>query len=371
VETADDNLRVVVISGVCDPSEVPPAAEAQARALWEEELTDDIWSECCRHGEVERIAIFAGLAAADADTRVAVRFQTLSAATSAVDALDGRFFAERTLHADFDDGSFAKLLPATEDRDRQERFGFGEIAQAVQDSIKVLKLAAAEGAPFIACAQFLIAVEHYDYSDGSNGEPAGYVRRSDAPPPDVLEQSRAILQQACDAGAAFINCEEYICELPLYDWREGPEGVGYYRHAAAPPAADPREQTRLLLREAAAAGADFVKCPEDVGDVVGYDFLDGEDGLGYYRRPDAPPPDGREYSRIVLQRASAAGASFVGCPEYVMALPGYDFRDGPEGTGYYLIEALQDGAAPASEAAPEGTASYDAFMETMRDLGAM
>ena len=76
-----------------------------------------------------------------------------------------------------------------------------------------------------------------------------------------------------------------------------------------------------MLREAAAAGAEFVLCPEHVGDVAGYDFRGGPDGTGYYRRPDAPPPDGREYSRMVLQRASAAGAEFVAWPERVMDLP--------------------------------------------------
>ena len=56
------------------------------------------------------------------------------------------------------------------------------------------------------------------------------------------------------------------------------------------------------------------------GHVNGYDFReDGEagaaDGSGYYRREDAEPPDEWEYSRIVLQRASGAGADFVACPQ--------------------------------------------------------
>ena len=55
----------------------------------------------------------------------------------------------------------------------------------------------------------------------------------------------------------------------MYEWRDGPEGVGYYRDAAAPPAADPREQSLLLLREAAAASAEFVRCAEFVGQVAG------------------------------------------------------------------------------------------------------
>ena len=76
---------------------------------------------------------------------------------------------------------------------------------------------------------------------------------------------------------------------------------------------------------------------------------------GAARRADAPPPDEREYSRIVLQRASAAGAAFVACAERVMELPGYEFRDGAEGVGYYA----------AAEA------SFDEFMSTMHELGAV
>ena len=140
---------------------------------------------------------------------------------------------------------------------------------------------------------------------------------------------RPMLCQASDAGAAFIACTELVCELPLYEWRDGPDGVGYYRHAAAPPGADPREQSLLVLREAAAAGADFVRCPEEVGVVAGYDFRDGADGVGYYRRPDAPLPDAREYMRSVLQRACAAGATFIGCPEEVQPLVGYVTRLSP------------------------------------------
>lgn len=39
-----------------------------------------------------------------------------------------------------------------------------------------------------------------------------------------------------------------------------------------------------VLVQAAAAAADFVRCPESVGDLAGYNFRDGDDGVGYYRR---------------------------------------------------------------------------------------
>ena len=65
--------------------------------------------------------------------------------------------------------------------------------------------------------------------------------------------------------------------------------------------ADPRAQALLMLRQAAAAAADFVRCPESVGSAAGYEFSDGASGSGYYRRPDAPPPDDTEFSAVMLQ----------------------------------------------------------------------
>ena len=54
---------------------------------------------------------------------------------------------ERTLKAEFDDGTVAPSLPSEHDTLRQERFGFGEMAQAYRESHRKLSLAAAEGAP--------------------------------------------------------------------------------------------------------------------------------------------------------------------------------------------------------------------------------
>ena len=71
---------------------------------------------------------------------------------------------------------------------------------------------------------------------------------------------------------------------------------------------------------------------------------------------------------MVLQRASAAGADFVACAEEVMQLPGYEHRDGHEGVGYYRIGA----AAPPPAAPPAADSStFNDFMSTMRQLGAM
>ena len=89
----------------------------------------------------------------------------------------------------------ARTLPAAEDTARQQRFGFGEVAAAYQDSLRTLRLASAEGAPFIGCATFLCDVELYTFNPAGPAGP-GYYRDHDAPPPDPYEQSRAILAQA-------------------------------------------------------------------------------------------------------------------------------------------------------------------------------
>ena len=166
--------------------------------------------------------------------------------------------------------------------------------------------------------------------------------------------------------------------MPLYEYRDGADGLGYYRHAAAPPPADPIEQARAILREAAAAGADFVRCAEFVGEFAWYDFREeshqhASEGAGYYRQVGAPPPDAREYSIMVLQRASAAAADFVACEEAIIHLPGYEHRStGPDGSGYYRLGYLAGALAPAPP--PTSSASsgnFDDFMSSMRELGAV
>ena len=165
-------------------------------------------------------------------------------------------------------------------------------------------------------ARYRLTTHRYEWASGVDG--VGYYRLPSAPlPADPRAQSLLVLREAADAGAEFVRCAEFVGAVVGYDYRDGADGFGYYR-------VDTAAESRLLLREAAAAGADFVRCPEDVGKVPGYIFATGADGaVGYYRQPDAPPPDPYEYMSIVLQRASAAGAGFVACPNYVRELPGY------------------------------------------------
>ena len=181
-------------------------------------------------------------------------------------------------------------------------------------------------------AHYRRTAHRYEWASGVDG--IGYYRLPSAPlPADPRAQSLLVLREAADAGAEFVRCAEFVGAVVGYDYRDGPDGFGYYR-------VDPAAESRLLLREAAAAGADFVRCPEDVGKVPGYIFATGADGaVGYYRQRDAPPPDPYEYMSIVLQRASAAGAGFVACPNYVKELPGYR-RAFPCRTGIHHSAAL-------------------------------
>lgn len=64
--------------------------------------------------------------------------------------------------------------------------------------------------------------------------------------------------------------------------------------------------------------------------------------------------------RIVLERASAAGAGFIAIPEKLKDLPGYEFKSGAEGVGYYLLNQTSEGAA-----------SFDDFLNDMKELGAI
>ena len=86
----DPAMRVVLVRNLHDGTDAP--TEADARRAWMDELIDEVWLECCLHGEVQRIVLLRDFAA--------VRFQSLIAAAAAVDAIDGRCFAERTLKVD-------------------------------------------------------------------------------------------------------------------------------------------------------------------------------------------------------------------------------------------------------------------------------
>ncbi|KAL1503749.1 hypothetical protein AB1Y20_012218 [Prymnesium parvum] len=131
----------------------------------------------------------------------------------------------------------------------------------------------------------------------------------------------------------------------VYFWNTSTNAVTWERPTEL---ADERQQSHLLLQQAAAAGAEFVRCLANVGEVSGYEFQEGSDGTGYYRRADAPPPDDKEYARCVLARASAAGAEFVACANDVGEVQGYAHRDGPEGRGYYLLPGQRDVACESA-----------------------
>lgn len=145
------------------------------------------------------------------ETRAAVRFQSLEAAAAALDALDGRHFDTRPLRAAFDDGTYAARLDGSEDTERQTRFGFGDAAAAYQDSLRVLRLAAAEGEPSRVCEP----------------SPPGAEVGAEAGP---------------RVGAPSIVCDRPLGTLPHYD---------YLRPEAAPDGVAAPSSSRSWLHEAA------------------------------------------------------------------------------------------------------------------------
>lgn len=50
-----------------------------------------------------------------------------------------------------------------------------------------------------------------------------------------------------------------------------------------------------------------------------------------WQRP-SEPADPALASQLVLRQAAAAAAPFVRCPQQLVSLPGYHFKEGPEGT---------------------------------------
>ena len=58
---ADEAMRVVLVRNLHDAADAP--TDAETRRAWMDELIDEVWLECCLHGEVQRIVINADFAA--------------------------------------------------------------------------------------------------------------------------------------------------------------------------------------------------------------------------------------------------------------------------------------------------------------------
>ena len=315
-------------------------------------------------------------------------------AAAAVDALDGRWFAERALGAQFDDGAGARRrCRRRRPHARQRRFGWGEAARAWQRARARCSSPPPNpaGAPFICVRHRVVDVDAYEYRADDHAAAelgAGYSRMADAPPPDPREQSRAILLRAADAGAAFVACAEHVGDVPLRrlarrrrrrrllparrragrrrrgggvarDSAAGGGGGGRVcgvrrrrgrggglrvarrrRRARVLPAARRARRHATGLRLRAARARPSSAAPRTSAPSPATTFASAAARAttpATTGAVDAPPPDDREYSRLVLQRASAAGAAFVACPEQMGELRGYAFREGEEGRGYYRV----------------------------------
>mmetsp|Transcript_1215 Transcript_1215/g.1606 ORF Transcript_1215/g.1606 Transcript_1215/m.1606 type:complete len:87 (-) Transcript_1215:672-932(-) len=72
-------------------------AATETEPHWDEDIREDVLEECSKHGQVEHIKV---------DTvrqggMVFVRFNSIDAATKTANALNGRFFAGRTIISAF------------------------------------------------------------------------------------------------------------------------------------------------------------------------------------------------------------------------------------------------------------------------------
>ena len=217
------------------------------------------------------------------------------------------------------------------------------------------------------------------YADAPHGP--GYYRPEDAPPPDPHEQARAILLQAIEAGAALVACAEPIpgarpcCRTAATSietaWRVSATTVR--RRALAADRSSRRDHPARAAPPAptlCGASSLWVGCRATTTSRAASEARPMARG-----QPPTPPPDTREYSRMVPQRASAAGAEFVRLDEK-MDLPGYDHRDGAEGVGYYRRDVAPPTAHPAPPPTPPpppsaATGAFDDFMQTMKSLGAV
>lgn len=241
---APPHSRVIVLTNFLDNGRLPDPSQPVERCAFEHELVDRLWARCCQHGEVERIELLGGVAAGGGlggsvstygeELYAVARFQEAEAAAAALHDLGSRPLAVeplqrmRTPHVQLDDGELASRIALAPDGERQCRFGFGDAARAHQESLRILKLAAAAGAEFVRCDRFVADVDLYEFCDGEQGW--GYYRRSAAPAADPRDYQLLLLQQAFEAGDEFIASPAELTALPGYEYSTGSGGVaGFVR----------------------------------------------------------------------------------------------------------------------------------------------
>lgn len=107
-------LRIVVLRHMFLPAEAKEEGFVQ-------ELSDEIKAECSSLGHVDKVTVFPK----HDEGVVVVKFRRPGAATAAIEKLDGRFFAERQIKAEFWDGktNFAVKETAEEEQQRLDAFG--------------------------------------------------------------------------------------------------------------------------------------------------------------------------------------------------------------------------------------------------------
>ena len=111
----------------------------------------------------------------------------------------------------------------------------------------------------------------------------------------------------------FIPAPTWIGDRPLYEYREGVEGVGYYP-------------------------LPFIEGSFD-GKKDGYEYREGIKGVGYYLKPESeikPKEEVKPREEVKpKEETKAKSASFIESDSFVGEKTGYVFKKGDKGLGYY------------------------------------
>ena len=146
-------------------------------------------------------------------------------------------------------------------------------------------------------------------------------------------------------AAEFIASKKFTGAKPGYYFKKGPKGVGYYVDKNAPRSkkakAAPAGGGGKAGTEKAAPAAEFIASKKFAGAKPGYYFKKGPKGVGYYVDKNAPRSKKSSAAETPAKKSSVFSipreqADFQPAKKFAGAKKGFVFKKGPKGLGYYL-----------------------------------
>ena len=146
-------------------------------------------------------------------------------------------------------------------------------------------------------------------------------------------------------AAEFIASKKFTGAKPGYYFKKGPKGVGYYVDKNAPRSkkakAAPTGGGGKAGTEKAAPAAEFIASKKFAGAKPGYYFKKGPKGVGYYVDKNAPRSKKSSAAETPAKKSSVFSipreqADFQPAKKFAGAKKGFVFKKGPKGLGYYL-----------------------------------